>query len=205
MTRGGAGWTHGGMHLCIAAIYDAELWRFSPRTVAVRYVRYVRTYVYDRISTGETNSISGTVRVRSSVRPSLRPSVRSYVCERARSQTAPRDKLIVRGACAKVRARAHAYTHARSCAEKNATLRRKRRSCLLDTLDELARRRFSASNDLLSTETRFLYLSRLFSPRRGAATFSWKMARRQMRCSILVNVSSARILLYTILLKYLQM
>lgn len=59
---------HGGMHLCIAAIYDAELWRFSPRTVAVRYVRYVHTYVYDRISTGETNSISGTVRVRPFVR-----------------------------------------------------------------------------------------------------------------------------------------
>lgn len=97
--RGGC---HGGMHLCIAAIYDAELWRFSPRTVAVRYVRYVPTYVYDRISTSETNSISGTVRVRSSVRPSVRPSVRTTASEpeRARSQTAPRDKLIVREACA---------------------------------------------------------------------------------------------------------
>jgi len=93
MTREGvAGWMHGGMHLCIAAIYDTELWRFSPRTVAVRYVRYVHTYVYDRISTGEANSISGTEFV--SVRPSVRSFVRTSASaepERERDLKPPRE------------------------------------------------------------------------------------------------------------------
>lgn len=89
MTREGvAGWMHGGMHLCIAAIYDTELWRFSPRTVAVRYVRYVHTYVYDRISTGEANSISGTVRVRPFIRPFVRTSAEP---ERERDLKPPRE------------------------------------------------------------------------------------------------------------------
>lgn len=69
-----AGWTHGGMHLCIAAIYDAELWRFSPRTVPP-YDMYTRVHVYDRISSGQTNSISGTIRVRPSDRSFVRPRV----------------------------------------------------------------------------------------------------------------------------------
>jgi hypothetical protein len=78
-----------------------------------------RAYVYDRISTGETKSISGTVRVRPPVRPSA--------SERARFQTAPRGKLIVREACAS--------TLAMHCAKRKKTRGRKTHSCLLDTLD----------------------------------------------------------------------
>lgn len=51
---------------------------------------YTSTFVYDRISTGETNSISGTV----CVRPSVRSSVRLYVCPRTNDlETALRGEV----------------------------------------------------------------------------------------------------------------
>lgn len=68
---------HGGMHLCIATIYDAELWRFSPRTVAVQYVHYVRTYTIVSRPAKPTPFLERSSRP--FVHPSVHLSARSFV------------------------------------------------------------------------------------------------------------------------------
>jgi len=67
------------MHLCIAAIYDAKLWRFSPRTVAVRYVRYVRTYTIVSQLAKPTPFLEQFASVRPSIPPYVRLSIRLFV------------------------------------------------------------------------------------------------------------------------------
>lgn len=76
---------NGGMHLCIAAIYDAELWRFSPRMCA-----RIRVYVRTRSYLNRRNQFHFW----NGLRPSVRSSARLYVCPRTNDlETALRGEL----------------------------------------------------------------------------------------------------------------